>query len=48
MLCFVKSRELAGEIAADILVHIWRNRQPLPDIDLKAFTLQDVMVAMIF
>ncbi|MBS0032365.1 RNA polymerase sigma-70 factor [Chitinophaga sp. 22321] len=29
----VKSREMAEEIAADVLVNIWRNRQQLPDID---------------
>lgn len=29
----VKSRESAEEIAADVLVNIWRNRQQLPDID---------------
>lgn len=31
--CFVKSRELAEEVASDVMIAVWENRQKLHEID---------------
>lgn len=39
-LCLVKSRELAEEVASDVMITIWRNREKLTEIEnIKVYAL---------
>jgi RNA polymerase sigma-70 factor (family 1) len=38
--CLVKSKELSEEVASDVMISLWKNREKLPDIEnIKVYAL---------